>query len=244
MEFHSFNENGLFVTLTYDDEHLPAGSTLVKSDLQKFIKRLRRDVEPRKIKYFACGEYGTQTQRPHYHLIILGLNNNDCDLIKENWLYCNWRYMQCSAIGSVTADSIQYVCGYVQKKIYGNKSKKEYEESGRIPPFQLQSQGLGLKYCQENLFEYINTKGIPYKNHIAPFPRYFKEKLEDKFPLNFFEELQKEIEPDLYKLYLEKCRTAWKNGKHGKDFHEAVYQTERTEENYKRRFELTKRGKL
>lgn len=244
MEFHSFDQKGLFVTLTYDNEHIPEHGTLRKLDLQKFIKRLRKDLYPRKIKYFACGEYGSTTNRPHYHLIILGVTDNDANIIRKNWTYCNWRYLQKSSIGSVTVDSIQYVCGYVQKKIFGQLGKREYLETGRIPPFQLQSHGLGLNYCTEHLSEYINTKGIPYKSGIAPFPRYFKEKLANEFPSDFFENMSEEIKQKDYQEYLEKFRKFWKQGKRGKYLRESVYETEQTEKNYKVRFELTKRGKL
>lgn len=62
-----YYKTSLFVTLTYDDEHLPSDNGLHISDLQKYFKRLRRDLDysNRKIKYFACGEYGDQFGRPH-----------------------------------------------------------------------------------------------------------------------------------------------------------------------------------
>ena len=73
----------LFLTMTYDDEHLPVvydpatervRATLVKTDFQKYIKRVRKSIHPQKIRYFACGEYGEETQRPHYHAIIYGIS--------------------------------------------------------------------------------------------------------------------------------------------------------------------------
>lgn len=57
-----------FITLTYKDNP----RILIKKDLQDFIKRLRKQIEPIKIRYFGCGEYGTKNSRPHYHLIIYG----------------------------------------------------------------------------------------------------------------------------------------------------------------------------
>lgn len=84
------HKDAYFLTLTYDEEHVPLTSfkdpetgvdhptkTLVKKDLQGFIKRLRKRVEPDRIRYFACGEYGSKTQRPHYHAIVFGLRLND-----------------------------------------------------------------------------------------------------------------------------------------------------------------------
>lgn len=80
---HDFNS---FVTLTYSDEFLPSGSLASKSDIQKFIKRLRqapRDFgfAPLPFKYYIVSEYGSKFGRPHYHGIIFGL-----DFHLPNWL--------------------------------------------------------------------------------------------------------------------------------------------------------------
>jgi len=66
------HEKNSFITLTYDDKNLPTSKTLIKSHLQLFFKRLRKSIEPTKIKFYACGEYGLENQRPHYHAIIFG----------------------------------------------------------------------------------------------------------------------------------------------------------------------------
>lgn len=111
-----------FITLTYSDELLPPDGKLVKSDLQKFFKRIRKDYPPRSLRYFACGEYGDKTNRPHYHAILFGENFlNDRLDINEN-LYTSqtlqnyWKYGHVS-IAPVTMASICYVCGYVTKKM-------------------------------------------------------------------------------------------------------------------------------
>ena len=67
---HMFNS---FVTLTYDDEHLPPDHKIHKEHLQNFFKRARHSF---KFRYLACGEYGEQTRRPHYHALIFGQNFN------------------------------------------------------------------------------------------------------------------------------------------------------------------------
>ena len=67
--------NTAFITLTYNDENmLWCGDygTLQKKDLQDWLKRLRRQIEPLKIRYYAVGEYGTNTMRPHYHVLLFG----------------------------------------------------------------------------------------------------------------------------------------------------------------------------
>ena len=79
----------MFVTLTYKDEFLPPNKrpenpkneglySLEPRDLQLFMKRLRFELskEDRKIRFYACGEYGERTARPHYHIIIFGMDKN------------------------------------------------------------------------------------------------------------------------------------------------------------------------
>ena len=157
----STNNSASFVTLTYKEEFLPQNSTLVKKDLQDFFKRLRINLKREyheftpKIKYYACGEYGDDKQRPHYHAIIYGLDNyNDKhrDILRKSWNYCEpWFFDKDrgrkSGMQEVTPDDIQYVCGYIQKKLYGEMAQNEYDKKGRIPPFSVCSQGIGLDFC-------------------------------------------------------------------------------------------------
>lgn len=64
------HERNCFITLTYAD--MPKNKSLNKKHLQDFWKRLRKSIYPKKIRYFACGEYGDSFNRPHYHAIIFG----------------------------------------------------------------------------------------------------------------------------------------------------------------------------
>ena len=64
----SLHDQNSFITLTYDDANCPP--QLQKEDLQNFFKRLRNRYG--KLRYFACGEYGDKTRRPHYHALIFG----------------------------------------------------------------------------------------------------------------------------------------------------------------------------
>lgn len=70
MKYHS---KACFVTLTYDDTHLP--KTLVKSHVQDFLKKLRNRGEV--FRYIGAGEYGETSHRPHYHLILFGYRPDD-----------------------------------------------------------------------------------------------------------------------------------------------------------------------
>lgn len=166
-ELSTHDHNALFVTWTYNNEYL-LNYSVHKKHLQDYFKRLRKSIEPRKIKYFACGEYGDQTQRPHYHAIIFGMSYNAEDRAK---VMANWKYgITFIDDRLVTIEACSYVAGYIRKKLNGKLGEKYYKEQGREPPFQLQSLGLGkqyaLKYREElskNLCVYINgfKKGLP-----------------------------------------------------------------------------------
>lgn len=103
---------------------MPYGNTLFNDDLQKFWKRLRKRLG-KKIKYYACGEYGDENGRPHYHAIIFGHDfRNDRYRIEDSNSYPVYRSPELekiwtygfSRIGSVSMDSASYVAGYVMKK--------------------------------------------------------------------------------------------------------------------------------
>lgn len=168
-----FWEDTSFLTLTYNDDYLPSDGSLVPRDLTLFFKRLRKDLEKdkRKIKYYACGEYGDTYGRPHYHAIVFGLSPKDKGIVEDNWTYGFVR------IGTVTYDSCRYVAGYVQKKLYG-KGAELYDEKGIYPPFSRMSKGLGEKYVEKywnKLYsqETVTVRGIP-----MGLPRYYKNKLD------------------------------------------------------------------
>lgn len=163
-----------FVTLTYDTEHVPLAGSLEKSDLQKYIKRVRKELgDGVPLKYYACGEYGETYGRPHYHIIFygLGLGGKHQRIIKDHWT------MGLVHIGSVTHDSIQYVAGYVRKKLSGVKAEEEYVNQNKIAPFQVQSKGLGGKYVEKYGEEIKESLSIKMRGVEVGIPRYYKKKL-------------------------------------------------------------------
>lgn len=195
-----YEDGASFLTLTYNDENLPADKGLDKEELQKFFKRLRKNLQSKyhefapKILYYAIGEYGTKELiykspgaekchgRPHYHAIVFGLNNwNDehREIVRKSWTNCEpWFFDKergrKSGMQEVTANDIQYVCGYVQKKLYGEMSVSVYGES--TPPFSLSSQGLGLEFAMQNKARLLNNGYTMFKGHKVSVPRYFCEK--------------------------------------------------------------------
>ncbi len=78
----TLHDDNCFVTLTYAEE--PYGGTLVKEHFQKFMKRLRKKIAPRRVRYYQCGEYGEELRRPHYHAVLFGFDFEDKELISEN----------------------------------------------------------------------------------------------------------------------------------------------------------------
>lgn len=98
------------MTLTLDDDHLT--KVLEKKPLQDFLKRFRRDGT--EVRYFACGEYGGITRRPHYHALLFG--HDFREKAKHKKLVDNWKNGFIS-VDPLTPASVMYVCGYAQKKI-------------------------------------------------------------------------------------------------------------------------------
>jgi len=142
----SMFEKNCFITLTYNNENLPKNLSLVKSDYQLFMKRMRKKYGEN-IRFFACGEYGEMGSRPHYHACIFNHNFKDAKIFsKRNGvnLYFSeelnklWK-KGFATIGEVNFETAAYVARYVLKKITGDKAKEHYGE--RIPEFILMSRG-------------------------------------------------------------------------------------------------------
>lgn len=122
-----------FLTLSYADENLPEGMSLCKRDVQLFLKRLRK--AKGRCRYLYCGEYGDTTGRPHYHMILYGLDFPDRkvikrsekghDLFESDQLKKLWGLGHVW-LGAVTFESAAYVARYVTKKVTGDKSEEHY----------------------------------------------------------------------------------------------------------------------
>lgn len=127
------HEDNCFITLTYNNEYLPADGSLCLEDFQKFMKRLRKRVDV-PIRFFHCGEYGERFARPHYHACIFGFDFKDkylwsvregirlyvSDLLSDLWPY------GFSTIGDVTFESAAYVARYIMKKVTGEAAPEHY----------------------------------------------------------------------------------------------------------------------
>ena len=134
------HEDNCFLTLTYDDAHLPDNGGLNKRHFQLFMKKLRKSIAPKKVRYYMCGEYGEATARPHYHAIIFGhwftdqafLFNtaNGHAVYTSPTLRKLWKYGHVT-MGTVTFESAAYVARYIMKKVTGEKAEEHYK---RVDP--------------------------------------------------------------------------------------------------------------
>lgn len=162
-----------FITLTYDTKNVPITKNgfmqINKRDLQLFFKRLRKCNEE-KIRYYAVGEYGGKTNRPHYHIILF---NAKIETVQPAWNLGEIHY------GKVEGASVGYCLKYMSKK----SKIPMHKNDDRQPEFGLMSKGLGKNYITDQMQKwhlqdpyqrmYVNLPG----NQKISMPRYYKDKI-------------------------------------------------------------------
>jgi len=188
------------VTLTYAEEWLPKDGSLVPQDLVKFMKRLRRYIEPRKVRFFGCGEYGEQTMRPHYHLLLFGYDFPDKRRVSSRKEYPEWTSSLLETmwgfgrtlIGSVSFESAAYVARYVTKKVTGPLAVEHYQRvlpSGEIvelePEFGRMSRrpGIGRAWFEQFGNDVYPADEVISRGVKAKPPRFYDGLLEEASPL-------------------------------------------------------------
>lgn len=146
----SLYADNVFITLTYDNDHLPEGRSLDYRHYQLFMKRLRvntsrkLDRDGEKIRFYMCGEYGETFGRPHLHACLFNMDLPDKKLWKiergnpiytSDFLAETWG-QGFTSVGAVTFQSAAYVARYVMKKVTGEPAQDHYEwidqETGEI----------------------------------------------------------------------------------------------------------------
>lgn len=209
-----------FLTLTYDDKHLPEDGSLDPLALTLFIKRLRKWFDQnygKKFRYFGVGEYGDQSNRPHYHLALFGFPNCErgrtvqrrsgrccryCDSVSELWGKGRVE------LASLEPGSANYVAGYVTKKL----TRKDDERlCGRHPEFARMSNrpGIGAGVMDEvasTIMELdLEFQDVPNalgngKKHY-PLGRYLQQNLrkkvgrDPKTPESVTQEIDQKLQP-------------------------------------------------
>lgn len=193
-------ETAYFITFTYANQYVPITEKkymgLDKSHLQDFFKSLRhrttyrgqesRLISPlqrkyydsllrwhgKPIKYYAVGEYGGKTKRPHYHAIIF---NADLELIFKSWNYGDIH------VGTVTPES----CGYCMKYMLKKGTIPEHRNDDRPKEFALMSKHLGMSYITPQTIQWHNANhdrlyvSVPGGIKCS-MPRYYKERIFSK----------------------------------------------------------------
>lgn len=197
-------DRSVFVTLTYSEDNLPWHRSLDVDHVQRFMKRLRKSYEgidavpeaagSRPIRYFLGGEYGSETGRPHWHLLLFNWAPPEYDgrprarelgSLSKLWPY---GHHECDQF---TAGRAAYVAGYATKKVRGRiAARRHYEvmhpETGEVymrrPEFATQSRrpvGLGIWYFRRYRrdFErgYVSMPGGTRKRLPRLYQQYLSE---------------------------------------------------------------------
>lgn len=170
-------EFGLFVTLTYDDEHQPLEG-VNKRDVQLFLKRLRKNFPSQELRYYIVSEYGDHTHRPHYHGLFFFSNKHDkravYDIFESSWQN---GFIQ---FGDIEEGSIVYCTKYCLKGSIVPEGKNDV--------FRLVSKmhgGIGANYIDK--MQSFHAVGEPQVSFASAngkncrMPRYYKQKYYDSF---------------------------------------------------------------
>ncbi len=213
---HMDNFGNCFVTLTYrdasecdqqqfrDNQYIPHDYSLQPSHVQKFIRRLRKSVD-HKIRYFYCGEYGDENQRPHYHICLFNHSFNDQVLLEDDEGFHTYTSISLeklwpygfSTVQALNFETAAYTAKYSLKKITGKKAWDHYlrcDEFGEaywlLPEYIRMSTGrnkpcgLGAGFYEKFTDDIFPSDEVPVpgKGIITKVPRYYQNILESRDP--------------------------------------------------------------
>lgn len=171
-------KKGIFLTLSYNDISLPRDMSVSVKDVQLFMKRLRKHYPSGTISYFVASEYGDKNLRPHYHILLFGIEcptSNYMRIKLSNHIAKNiWKKGYCF-VGDLNEKTIKYTTKYILKDTMQNKDKQYYEDYGITKPFTLKSTKLGLEYFHQHISTFIEKCFDDKKNNYIP--RYYRNKL-------------------------------------------------------------------
>ena len=200
------HENNCFITLTYNDEHLPRDLSLNLRHYQLFMKKLRKKFGS-DIRFFHAGEYGEKFGRPHYHACLFNFDFPDKvhfrtvpgghQLYVSDTLSKLWGY-GFATIGDVTFESAAYVARYIMKKQKGpsgdylstvtsfdpdtgevlSRRKPEYTTMSRRPGI---ASGWFERFNSDIL---INDKIVIKGKQMQP-PKFYDRLFEARFPSDY-----------------------------------------------------------
>lgn len=213
------HKRNCFVTLTYSDEYLPARSSLDYSHFQKFMRRLRKSGARNAVRFYMCGEYGPQGDRPHFHACLFNWDFADktywrtsesgSKCFRSRELERLWPYGHCE-IGDVTFESAGYVARYCCKKVTGHNAAAHYRrvdlDTGEVyqvtPEFAHMSlkPGIGARFIEQYHRDVYPHDYLVVRGHETKPPRYFDKWFSLHFPEEF-EQVQFQRESDARARY-------------------------------------------
>lgn len=218
------HSDAAFVTLTYAEDLEAPPVSLEPKHLQNWMKRLRASIAPTKVRFYAVGEYGEKTNRPHYHVALFGYPSCQCYMHNmgqptRRWRECHlckrlretwgWGHVYNAELSLASA---QYIAGYVLKKM---TMRQDPRLKGRHPEFARMSNrpGIGHDFMFEVASQLMNfnlelTEGdvpvtLRHGKKLLPLGRYLRRKLrtmigrEEGAPNAVIAEQEKEMR-DLY----------------------------------------------
>ena len=188
-----------FITLTYDNAHLLFADdtpVLYKRDVQLFFKRVRKlidkhpsyDKNKYPLKYVCVGEYGSNTERPHYHIILYNLPYRQEEL--NDVIHKCWTNGEMFKVGSVTSRSAMYTFKYVLK--LQDDDDNEYRNDFKT--FLLASKGVGASWLTKDNISFIKRGKPPDEYNLVAIdknqyalPRYYRKKIQKKSDNQYIE---------------------------------------------------------
>lgn len=191
-------ENNCFITLTYDNENVPHDFSLKLHHWQNFMKRLRKSL-PQKIRFFACGEYGDENLRPHYHAIIFNHDFPDKKLHSYNKqkqpIFTSQNLLDIWQLGHITTQDVtfkscSYVARYVTKKqngaiapdFYSRVSPVDGQRYNVKPEFAVMSRrpGIGARYVEQYKSDFYPSGYLIVDGRKHAPPHYYLNKLSEE----------------------------------------------------------------
>lgn len=196
----SLYDENCSLALTYDKQNLPARGSLDVRAPMLFMKRLRKFIEPRKVRYMYAGEYGDVNGRPHYHFVLFGYDFADkvdlgersskgFPLLRSASLQKLWPF-GLSSVGTMSFESAAYIARYIMKKQLG-KDKVKYNVDGETgemveitPEFFRMSKGcrrgehgIGYDFLSRFIGDIYHHDGVSLRGRLVKPPRYYDEQM-------------------------------------------------------------------
>jgi hypothetical protein len=220
------SSSAAFLTLTYENVPISENGfhTLNKRDFQLFLKRLRKKCGTNKLKYYACGEYGSSTNRPHYHAVLFNLPKHI--IAQPQILADTWQNGHIH-LASSNQSTINYVVGYMTKSNF----ERINTHDDRLKEFSLMSKGMGMGYLTPAMKNYYQKRKlfciVRENGQIISMPRYYKQKI-----------FKKEELTEMYKIWIAENQhdfdTMFNSSKDEHEFYKNLIRKDKKEQLLKR----------